>query len=157
MTVANLIHIELRDTRPTDAAQLSSIAKAAKRYWNYPEELLALWDGELTITPEYLADALAACAVVEDQPVAFYALRQTAGAWEIDHLWVLPEYIGRGLGKRLYAHALERLKGMGIRVARVASDPNAEGFYLKMGARRIGSVPSSPAGRRVPLLEINIY
>jgi hypothetical protein len=35
---------------------------------------------------------------------------------------------------------------------RIASDPFAEGFYRRMGARRVGVVPSTPRGRTLPLL-----
>jgi hypothetical protein len=38
---------------------------------------------------------------------------------------------------------------------RIQSEPNAEGFYVKMGARRIGSVESSVMkGRLLPLMEV---
>ena len=37
-------------------------------------------------------------------------------------------------------------------------DPNVEGFYLRMGARRVGSVASgSIAGRQLPRLELVIH
>ncbi len=39
---------------------------------------------------------------------------------------------------------------------RIASDPNAEGFYLKMGARRVGETPSQPEGRALPLLLLEV-
>mgnify|MGYP003693542487 CR=1 FL=1 len=42
-----------------------------------------------------------------------------------------------------------------IRALIVVSDPNAEGFYLKMGCRRIGTRPSElEDGRQLPLLRL---
>jgi len=38
----------------------------------------------------------------------------------------------------------------------IDADPNAEGFYLKMGAERVGESPSgSIPGRMLPLLQVS--
>ena len=69
-----------------------------------------------------------------------------------EHMWVRPKEIGSGVGRSLFAHLLEQLHAMGATRLRIASDPHAEGFYRRMGARRVGRVPSTPAGRYLPLL-----
>jgi hypothetical protein len=38
----------------------------------------------------------------------------------------------------LFAHALEQTRGLGFGQLEIESDPNAEGFYLRMGAHRVG-------------------
>ena len=52
----------------------------------------------------------------------------------------------------MFEHAILTLRADGGTTLRIASDPFAEGFYEKMGARRVGDVPSTPEGRRLPLL-----
>ena len=44
----------------------------------------------------------------------------------------------------------------GITRVRVVSDPHATGFYRRYGAREIGDVPSTPAPRRLPMLEYTL-
>ncbi len=66
-------------------------------------------------------------------------------------MWVAPERVGGG-GAALFAHAVETARAEGASQLRISSDPNAEGFYVKMGARRVGEVPSRPPGRMLPLL-----
>ena len=61
-----------------------------------------------------------------------------------------------GIGRRLLEHGLRYCRAAGVRHVRVVSDPNAEGFYVGMGAVRRGWVDSSPAPRRLPLLEISL-
>ena len=39
---------------PANAATLTHIALASKRYWNYPERWIALWTPQLTLTPDYI-------------------------------------------------------------------------------------------------------
>ncbi|NIQ29145.1 MAG: GNAT family N-acetyltransferase, partial [Acidobacteria bacterium] len=49
--------------------------------------------------------------------------------------------------------AVNRARSLGYERLLVQSDPNAEGFYLRLGAERIGEVPSRvQPGRLLPLL-----
>jgi GNAT superfamily N-acetyltransferase len=70
-------------------------------------------------------------------------------------LWVDPAAIGTGVGTLLWRHMLGEARRLAYRVVRIESDPNAEGFYLKMGARRVGAIASTVLeGRTLPLLEV---
>jgi GNAT superfamily N-acetyltransferase len=60
--------------------------------------------------------------------------------------------MGRGLGRRLFQAAVLHARSLGARELEITSDPNAEAFYLRHGARRVGEVASQPAGRLLPLL-----
>ena len=148
--------MQIRKAQPSEAGILTHIAHQAKGYWNYPAEYIRLWQRELSFTPEYIADHPVYCAHAQNRLIGVYAASQHRGSWEIDHFWVLPEFIGTGVGRRMFNHLLNVIRKTGGKVLKIASDPNAEGFYLKMGARRVGRVPSTPAGRTLPLLEMRI-
>jgi GNAT superfamily N-acetyltransferase len=135
-----------------DAPRLTAIAHAAKRHWGYPDSLLALWARDLNVSPNAIEDDLIFCAALASDIVGFYAVSQEGNWFELEHMWVHPDYMKRGYGARLFAHALATVRAHGGQALRIASDPNAEGFYLRMGARRIGEEPSTPAGRMLPLL-----
>ena len=124
--------------RPTDAARLTEIAFAAKRHWGYPERWIESWRDALTITPEFLARHETFSAVMDGKIVGFCSLGQKESHAELLHLWVLPERMGQGIGRALFFHAIERTKTLGFRTLEIESDPNAEGFYQRMGARRVG-------------------
>ena len=104
------------------------------------------------MTPAFIVYHPVYCAVRGSSVVGFYALSDRSTAPELEHMWVRPKHIGSGVGRSLFAHLLEQLHAMGATRLRIASDPNAEGFYRRMGARRVGRVPSTPAGRYLPLL-----
>jgi ribosomal protein S18 acetylase RimI-like enzyme len=146
------VHTCIRRARRADAEELTRLAHAAKRYWRYPEKLIRLWKHDLTVTPDFIAGQPVFCAVRGARVVGFYALSESRGACELEHLWVDPAHMGAGVGRLLVTHLVKRLRAMGVTRLHIASDPNAEGFYRKMGARRVGEVPSRPAGRRLPLL-----
>ena len=121
-----------------DAARLTEIAFAAKRHWGYPDRWMESWRDLLTVTPEFIAGHETFAAVIHGQVVGFYALGQRDGKLDLLHLWVLPDWMGRGVGRSLFNHALERTRELGFRQLEIESDPNAEGFYRRLGARRVG-------------------
>jgi GNAT superfamily N-acetyltransferase len=66
----------------------------------------------------------------------------------LEHLWVLPNAMGGGVSRALFAHALERARVLGFESMEIESDPNAEGFYERMGARRVGVNVTELEGQR---------
>jgi GNAT superfamily N-acetyltransferase len=146
----------IRRARRADCRELTRIAHDAKRFWGYPDALLELWNDDLTVTPEFVAGHPVYCAVRRSRIVGFYALSERRTTWELDHMWVDPKHIATGVGRALFTHLLGRLRRAGVTRLRIASDPNAEGFYRRLGARRTGRVPSRPAGRYLPLLVVDL-
>lgn len=141
------------DAIADDAAELTEVAYAAKRYWDYPEEWIGLWSEELTIRPDYLAQHRVR-VVRKDRILGWCATSRDAQetAW-LEACWVRPTYAGRGIGRHLVEDAMQIAAGFGATTMRVISDPNARGFYEKLGFAQIGFEPSLPQGRRLPVLE----
>jgi GNAT superfamily N-acetyltransferase len=88
--------------------------------------------------------------------IGFYALTGDGETRVLEHFWIAPAHIGRGVGRTLFAHTVATLNAHGATTLRIESDPNAEGFYLKMGARRVGDVPAMPLPRTLPLLVLTL-
>ena len=152
----NPTSVAIQAARPTEAQRLTAIAHAAKRHWGYSEELISLWQADLTISPQFIADCPVFCAVRVSEIFGFYALSRQGEVFELEHLWVDPQHMGTGVGTLLFEHAARTVRSMGGSILNIASDPHAEGFYLRMGAIRVGEVPSKPEGRTLPLLTLVI-
>lgn len=60
----------------------------------------------------------------------------------LDDLWVAPERIRTGVGRRLFGHALQRAGELGADQMEWEAEPNAAGLYLRMG--RTTGVRRSP-------------
>jgi GNAT superfamily N-acetyltransferase len=148
--------IAIREAGPLDAPALTEIAHAAKRHWGYPEELIRLWETELSVTPAFIEEHPVYCAVSGAIVLGFYALSREDTVFELEHMWVRPQHLRAGIGTRLFAHAVRTIRSAGGAILKVASDPNAECFYRRMGARRVGEVPARPEGRVLPLLVIDL-
>jgi len=130
--------IEIKPARVEDAPRLTAIAMAAKAHWGYPKHWLERWEPSLTIYPEYIRANQVVTAILNQSLVGFYSLIGTPPRLELDQLWVYPSFIGKGIGKVLYTDAVKRAVELGAQELQIESDPHAEGFYLHMGARRIG-------------------
>lgn len=144
----------IRRARPADVARLTAIAHAAKRHWGYPEAEIALWRRDLTVTPDLLSEDVYLCAEDGGMVVAFCAVSLDGETAELEHLWVDPPAMGRGHGAALFRRALAVAREHGAPSLRIASDPHAEAFYLRMGAVRVGELSSPPPGRVLPVLSM---
>ena len=85
----------------------------------------------------------------------FYYLKDSDGVCWLEDLFVEPDAMGKGYGKRLFEHAQQMARAAGYSEIQWESDPNAEAFYLKMGAERIGEKHSLLIkGRVLPQMRI---
>ena len=154
--MSNPASVGIRAACPTDAQRLTAIAHAAKRHWGYPEDLISLWQADLTVSPQFIVDCPVFCAVRGSEIVGFYGLSRQQEAFEIEHLWVDPQHMGTGVGTLLFEHAVRTVRSLGGSLLTIVSDPFAEGFYRRMGASRVGEAPSEPEGRTLPLMTLVI-
>jgi GNAT superfamily N-acetyltransferase len=140
--------------KPEDAEALTEIAHAAKRHWGYPEQWIQSWRDILTMRPEFIAANVAYSAIEEGRAVGFYLVTNEDDGIHLDHLWIAPHAMGRGIGRALFDHAVAETRRIGHRTLKIEADPNAEGFYTRMGARRVGEAVTEIEGQRreLPLL-----
>jgi N-acetylglutamate synthase-like GNAT family acetyltransferase len=146
----------IRRATTDDAATLTNLAVAAKRYWGYPENWIEQWRHELTISRDFVNDNEVYVLTNDEEVRGFYGMVLRKEKAELEHLWVAPQYIGSGVGRKLFTHALQLAAEHDIAEVEITSDPNAEGFYKKMGARRIGEVRADmdENPRSIPRLSI---
>ena len=146
----------IRPAAVDEAAVLTQIALDAKRYWGYPEHWIKHWEADLTISPDFIRDNHVYVAEHEGEIRGFYALCVSGERAELEHMWVTPTYIGTGIGKELFLDAMERAAALDVRDVQLTADPNAAGFYKRMGARQVGETDSPVDGqtRKLPRLKI---
>jgi predicted N-acetyltransferase YhbS len=67
--------------------------------------------------------------------------------------------MGSGIGRALFERSKRRAAERGASVLELSADPNAEGFYARLGAQRIGEIPAGMNGeenRVLPRMRINL-
>ena len=157
----------IRPATNKDAEILTRISFDSKRYWGYPESFFAVWAKELTVDCGYIEkndvvvfeQDLAVIGyyslVTLEQDVEIGAFTLLKGCW-LEHMFITPRWIGKGIGTELFAHLKMRCKEGGIVSLSILSDPNSRGFYEKMGCEYRGEYPSSIKNRTTPLLVLTV-
>ena len=151
--------VRIRPAKPEEAEELADIAWQSKSYWDYPVEVMNIFREMLNIEQDFIERNPSYLIEHEEtgEIIGFYALEQRENKWWLEHLWVLPDEIGSGIGGKLFLHACEICETMGADELYIISDPNAEGFYLHMGEERIGEEETAGMPERhVPLLRIKL-
>ncbi|MGE7691301.1 GNAT family N-acetyltransferase [Lysinibacillus sp. NPDC097214] len=146
----------IRSAKVQDCHLLSNLAYQSKAYWGYTEDFLQQCKDDWTVTKESIEENPVFVMESVNKIVAFYSF--TINEIKLDALFIDPDYIGKGFGRMIWDHLLNTAKELGISEFTLDSEPNAEGFYLKMGAKKIGSTPSTLfPDRHLPLMKVKVY
>lgn len=124
----------------------------SKGYWGYSQEQLEQWRSNLRFEAEYIVRNTVKLILKDKELIGFFAIVK-GDRNELDHLWLLPKAIGKGYGNLVFAQILLECKILEISNFYIISDPDAEGFYLKKGALKVGEVYSEPQKRMLPKLK----
>lgn len=146
--------IEIRRATPSDSLRATELARTAKAHWGYPAEWLDVWRDDLVVTAEGIERHATFVASIGDEIVGVCQLQQSDDHTMLEHVWVDPTRHRQGVGRALVEYARGHARG----VIAIVADPNAEEFYLRLGARRVGEVPAPMPGaplRVLPLMEMD--
>lgn len=144
--------IRFRRATLSDLPCLNVISVASKKHWGYPDDWIQKWIADLKITEAELANMTVTVAQTDATIIGFCAISDQPDSYEIVHLWLLPEYIGQGIGKRLLTAALAASTPANKTIV-VTADPNAEAFYNNQGFVTFDKIESYPKGRFLPVMK----
>ncbi len=150
----------LRSASPAEAELLSQLAMRSKAHWGYSPEFMESCREELRVTSDRISSPRYYYTVAEilGKIVGFCALeRLSADEFELEALFVNPDHIGTGVGRKLMSHAKTLARALGGSSISIGADPNAEQFYRTAGGVLIGKHESqSIPGRFLPTLRIDL-
>ena len=127
--------------------RLRAIAAAAKGHWGYDPQLVAEWAASIEFPPEkelFVAEQAWASVVILDE------------VCRLEDLWVEPAAMGRGLGRELFERAAARGRALGCVRMEWEAEPNAIGFYERLGAVFIRDSEPSEWGRVLPVMGVSL-
>lgn len=149
--------VSLRPALEEEAASLTDLCLRSKAFWGYDDAFMKACSDELTITAEdFLRSAI--CVAVDGETIVGMAQFGIAGENASLHkLFVEPSCIGTGAGREMFAWSLARATQHGARHLWIEADPNAAGFYRKMGAVEDGfTLSESIPGRVLPRMRLDL-
>jgi GNAT superfamily N-acetyltransferase len=147
--------LRIRPARADEAELLTDLSLRSKAFWGYDAGFLARCRAVMTVKARNIESHPHYVAELAGRVAGFYGFEPEIDGVGLDYLFVEADLVGHGIGSTLWRHAVDTARGLGHAALIVVSDPNAEGFYLRMGCRRIGTRPSElENGRQLPLLRL---
>ena len=149
--------MQLRAPNPDEAERLTELCLRSKAVWGYDADFMQACRAELTIRPADLAQSAFRVAMIDGEIVGAAQIAVTGDDAELAKLFIAPGAIGTGVGKTLFAWAVNEARAGGAMQLWIEADPDAAAFYRRMGATDAGSVPSgSIPGRFLPRLRFDL-
>jgi predicted acetyltransferase len=143
--------LQFIDADRNQAELLRDILISSKGHWGHSQEQLEKWRSIVNFEESYIARNTVKLILNDDEVIGFFAIVK-GDADALDHFWLLPNSIGKGYGNLVFEQILLECKALEISRFYIISDPNAEVFYLKKGALRVGEVHSEAQNRMLPKL-----
>ena len=144
-----------RPPAPSDLPALNAMILRSKAYWGYDADFMAACEAELSLTPAHLAAGQYQGAYDGEIPVGLAGLEVEGAGLGLSHLFVDPDYFGKGVGRALMDWALSRARLSACPQIIIHADPGARGFYESLGGVYQGEVKSgSIEGRSLPCLTL---
>ncbi|MFJ8530433.1 GNAT family N-acetyltransferase [Bacillus sp. NPDC094106] len=146
----------IREALLKETNELSELALSSKATWDYSEEFIQACKEDLTITEAYMKNNYVYVLENEGVKIGFFSFLRTEED-ALDFLYLHPNYKGKGYGKVVWKGVVEKAAELGIKRFTIDSDPNAKGYYMKMGAKLIWETPSTVFNNRtLPLLQYDV-
>ena len=147
--------MRIRPAKDGELERLQAIAIAAKCHWGYPPAMVQGW-ADVDLTPAALSARRVFVADVGDQAVGWASLIQRGELCVLDDLWVDPDWMGQGIGTDLFAHALDQARATGASRMEWEAEPNASGFYAKVGGRYLRDSEPTAFGRVLAVMGVDV-
>lgn len=140
-----------------EADALTDLCLRAKASWGNDAAFMAASRAALTVTPKRLARDKFWVAERNGRLAGVAAVAMLDAGPDLDLLFVDPDCQRAGIGCALLDQAVTHLRTAGACSLTIQSDPGAEMFYVRYGAKRIGETPSEAIpGRMLPLLVLHL-
>ncbi len=149
--------LAIREAQPFEADILTDIAVRSESYWGYDPDFMNNFKLKYKVTEQFIEENPTYVIEKDGRIIGFYGMINHNNETELEYLYVEPEHIGKGIGKLLWDHFVNRCRQDGIERITLVTSPQAVGFYTKQGAVQTGEVESLVRkGRMVPKLVYDI-
>ncbi|HEY6485378.1 MAG TPA: GNAT family N-acetyltransferase [Candidatus Cybelea sp.] len=136
---------------------MTNLALRSKRAWGYDSAFMQRVMPDMIVHSQYLADEYGLVAEDAGVVVGYAIVRVDNQLAFLRDLFVEPDHFRRKVGKALFDEAVRWARKQGATSIRLGGDPNAVGFYKRMGMHQIGTERSIAGnGRSLPIMEMDI-
>ncbi len=143
---------------PEEHPALEALMFRSKAYWGHDAAFMEAARPLLVLNIEKIKNNNCFIYEVERKIIGFHSFNLKNNLPELTHLFVEPEYIGKGIGSQLWNHAITFCKNAGFSKFIFEADPDAaKHFYLKKGCQIIRAQTSEiNPNRQIPWMEYTL-
>jgi GNAT superfamily N-acetyltransferase len=149
----------IRDGRPDDALALEALHRRSANVWAEYRDQLAAHPDAIVAPHEAIADGRVRVAVdASDRLLGFsVVLPLEDSRCELDDLFVEPTHMYQGVGRVLVDDLAARAAAGGATYLDVVANPNATGFYARLGFQITGNSTTRFGDAPSMTLKLNTY
>ncbi|WP_160147824.1 GNAT family N-acetyltransferase [Tabrizicola flagellatus] len=148
--------VSIRSAKVDEASALHDLSIRSKAHWGYDAAFMTLTAPRLVLPEDWLRAERVFVAELSGSLAGVAAILPPDGdgTAELEHLFVDPPAMGRGVGAALLSSCLWLATTEGACKVRALADPQARPFYEGQGFRWVVDAPSDAIpGRMLPLME----
>ena len=138
--------VSFRRARASEAVAIRELIVRSMGHWEHAPAYLQEARELMSLSAEDLERDEAWLAMVDGEVVGFYRLSRAGENAEIEEFHLEPAWIGCGIGRAMFEHAVPQGRRIGARWMTWTTEANALGFYLHMGGEVTGTEPSGIEG-----------
>jgi hypothetical protein len=137
-------HYTIKKIRPdNNVAVLNDIMKRSIAIWSYSSKEIEEVAEKLAITTEFVDKSVCCVAELNGSIKGFFCIDPSQSEKTNEaKFYIEPDSIRKGLGTILWNQVILELKNKKIQRFKFLVDKNAQGFYEKLGAVKVGEQPS---------------
>ena len=148
--------MKLRKALPREVDALNQFIRESKAVWGYSDDFLDKYMKQWGLTAQFLEKK--SVKVLEENDVIhgiFCIGTNKKKHIELDLFFVNPKFIKTGIGRKMWGMVDEYARAKKWKGFEILSDPNAEEFFQRMGAKTVRSFEFVP-GQFVPVLKYEL-
>ena len=148
--------VTIRAPAAGEGGRLKAIAISSKGFWGYEADKVREWADRGDFSGTQLGKLTVFVAEAGERAIGWCSLEPRGDLWWLADLWIEPEWIGRGVGSRLFRHAARHARREGAKRLEWEAEPNSIEFYERMGARYVRDSELSEWGRTLSVMGVEL-
>ncbi len=134
------MNLKILDATVDDLEKINDLLRQSKSHWPAYEKSIDAFMDRFRLTPAYITKNTINLFHSEGELAGFFSfIVNDESNDELDYFFLHPRFIGNGFGRELWKICCQFALQKEIKEFYILSNPFAEGFYLKMGCKKVGS------------------
>jgi N-acetylglutamate synthase-like GNAT family acetyltransferase len=148
--------MKLRKASADEVEALNQFIRLSKGVWGYSDDFLDEFIERWGLTKETLEKKSVKILEMDGEIHGVFSFGPNKKKKiELDLFFVNPKFIKTGIGRKMWNFIDEYARANKWKGFELISDPNAEEFFQRMGAKTVSTVESFP-GRFVPVMKYEL-